>query len=86
MAPPPRRISPAAQARRALLIDAIAAIVLAVVALSVAAGLGVIGFFGLPLLLALLIWIGVERLVLRRRAARRRLERRDGRPLPGSGA
>lgn len=83
---PPRRISPAARARRALLIDTVAAIVLAVVVLSVAAGLGVIGFFGLPLLLALLLWIGVERAVLRKRAARRRFERRDGRPLSGSGA
>lgn len=82
----PRRISPAARARRALLIDTVAAIVLAVVVLSVAAGLGVIGFFGLPLLLAILAWIGVERLVLRRRAERRRFERRDGRPLPGDGA
>ncbi len=80
----PRRISPAARARRALLFDAIAALVLAIVVLSVAAGLGVIGFFGLPLLLAILIWIGVERLVLRKRAERQRVERR--RPLAGGGA
>jgi hypothetical protein len=56
------RISPAARARRALLFDALAAILLAVVVLSLAAGLGVIGFFGLPLLLALLLWAGAERL------------------------
>jgi hypothetical protein len=58
----PRRITPGARARRALLVDTLAAIVLAVVAFSLAAGLGVIGFFGLPLLLAGLAWIGIERL------------------------
>lgn len=59
----PLRISPAARARRALLFDALAAILLAVLVLSLAAGLGVVGFFGLPLLLALLLWIGGERLL-----------------------
>jgi uncharacterized membrane protein len=63
----PRRITPGARARRALLIDTAAAIVLAVIALSLAAGLGVIGFFGLPLLLVGLVWIGIERLARRRR-------------------
>jgi uncharacterized membrane protein len=63
----PRRITPGARARRALLIDTAAAIVLAAVVLSLAAGLGVIGFFGLPLLLIGLAWIGVERLPRRRR-------------------
>lgn len=66
----PRRISPGARARRALLIDTVAALVLAAIALSVAAGLGVVGFFGLPLLLLGLLWIGVERLVVRSRARR----------------
>lgn len=66
-----RRISAAAQARRALLVDAIAAVVLAVVALSAAAGLGVVGFFGLPLLLLGLLWIGAERLIARSRSRRR---------------
>lgn len=66
----PRRISPGARARRALLVDTIAALVLAVIVLSVAAGLGVVGFFGLPLLLLGLLWIGTERLVARRRARR----------------
>jgi uncharacterized membrane protein len=65
----PLHVSAAARARRALLFDALAAIVLAVLVLSLAAGLGVVGFFGLPLLLALLLWIGAERLL--RRAGRR---------------
>ena len=58
----PRRISPAARARRALLVDLIAAVVLAAVVLHAASGLGVVGFFGLPILLVGLLWIGVERL------------------------
>lgn len=66
----PRRISPAARARRALLMDVLAAVVLAVLVLSVAAGLGVVGFFGLPLFLAGLLWIGAERLLARGRARR----------------
>ncbi|HEX8958293.1 MAG TPA: hypothetical protein VF770_00570 [Solirubrobacterales bacterium] len=66
----PRRISPGARARRTLLVDTIAALVLAVIVLSAAAGLGVVGFFGLPLLLLGLLWIGTERLVSRRRARR----------------
>jgi len=57
-----RGITPGARARRALLFDALAAIALAAAALSLAAGLGVIGFFGLPVLLLGLAWIGLERL------------------------
>jgi hypothetical protein len=59
------RISPGARARRALLVDSLAAIGLAALALSLAAGLGVIGFFGLPLLVLGLLWIGGERLLRR---------------------
>ena len=70
----PRRISPAARARRALLVDLIAAIALAAVVLHIASGLGVVGFFGLPLLLASLLWIGLERLASRRRPRRRAAE------------
>jgi hypothetical protein len=65
-----RRITPGARARRALLADSIAAIALAALVLSLAAGLGVVGFFGLPLLLAGLLWIGAERLLARRRGRR----------------
>jgi hypothetical protein len=58
-------MTPGARARRALLVDAIAAAVLAALALSLAAGLGVVAFFALPLLILVLLWIVVERLVLR---------------------
>jgi hypothetical protein len=61
------RISPAARARRALLFDSLAAVALAALALSLAAGLGAIGFFGLPLLIVLLLWIGTERWASSRR-------------------
>ncbi len=65
-----RGITPGARARRALLFDSIAAIALAAIVLSLAAGLGVVGFFGLPLLILGLLWIGGERLLSRRRARR----------------
>ncbi len=67
----PQRVSPGARARRALLFDTVAAIVLAAIALSLAAGLGVVGFFGLPVLVLGLVWIGVERLLPRVRPRRR---------------
>ncbi len=66
----PRRISPGARARRALLGDVLAALALAGAALSLAAGLGVVGVFALPLLVAALLWIGVERGIARRRSVR----------------
>lgn len=64
-------MTPGARARRALLVDVVAAAALAALAFSLAAGLGVVAFFALPLLLIGLLWIVVERLVLRlrRRAA-----------------
>ena len=62
-----RRLTPGARARRALLVDSIAAAVLAALALRLAAGLGVVAFFALPLLLVGLLWVGLERLVLRLR-------------------
>lgn len=54
---------------RALLIDILAAAALAALALSLAAGLGVVGFVCLPVLLLSLGWIGAELLLgkLRRR-------------------
>jgi hypothetical protein len=69
-----RRITPGARARRALLVDAIAAALLAALALSLAAGLGVVAFFALPIFLLGLLWIVVERLArrLRSRAIRPR--------------
>jgi hypothetical protein len=70
----PRRISAAARARRALLFDSLAAVVLAALALSLAAGLGVVGFLGLPILISGLLWIAIESLLggaKGRRSARR---------------
>ena len=67
----PRQISPGARARRGLLIDVILAAILALLALALTAGLGVVAFFGLPVLLVGLLWIGVERLVTRIRRRRR---------------
>lgn len=63
------RITPAARARRALLLDVIAAAILAAIAFSLAAGLGVVAFFALPLFLLGLLWIAIERTVA---AVRRR--------------
>lgn len=63
-------MTPGARARRTLLIDVIVAALIAALAFSFAAGLGVVAFFALPLLLLGLLWIAVERLVLRFRRRR----------------
>lgn len=71
---PPREISSGARARRALLIDCLAAALLALPALLLTAGLGVVAFFALPLFLLGLLWLAAEAAVraLRRRRRRRR--------------
>jgi hypothetical protein len=79
-----RRITPGERARRALFVDSLIAIGLAALAFNLAAGLGVIGFFGLPLLLIGLLWIGGERQLRRhrrngRRGPNRRKERTEAR-------
>jgi hypothetical protein len=66
----PRRISPGARARRALLADTLAALLLALVLLQLAAGLGVVAAIAVPTLLVGLAWIGLERLVVRSRLRR----------------
>jgi hypothetical protein len=58
-----RRLTPGARARRALLVDVVLAAAIAALALSFAAGLGVVAFFALPVLLLGLLWIAVERLL-----------------------
>jgi len=63
-------MTPGARARRALLVDVIAAALIAALALSLTAGLGVVAFFALPLLLLGLLWIVAERLVVRLRRRR----------------
>ncbi len=73
---PPREVSPAARARRALLIDFVLAALLALVVLELAAGLGVVAFFAAPLLLLGLVWVLAEAAVRRLRRGRRRARRR----------
>ena len=65
-------MTPGARARRALLVDVAAAALIAALVLSLTAGLGVVAFFALPLLLLGLLWIAVERLVVWLRRRRRR--------------
>jgi hypothetical protein len=57
-----RRPSPAVRARRALLVDLIAAAAFAAFALTLAAGLGVVAFVAIPVLLLGLLWVAAERL------------------------
>ena len=69
----PRDISPGTAARRSLLADSLIAIALALLALQLAAGVGVVGFIALLVLLVVLSWIGLEaaiRSLGRRRRAR----------------
>jgi hypothetical protein len=61
----PREITPAAAARRALLGDLTAAVVLAAIALLSAAGVGVVAVIAIGVLFALTLWLGAE-LLLRR--------------------
>lgn len=69
----PRQVPPAAR-RRALALDLLAAAALAALAFALAAGVGVVGFVALPVLLAGLLWIGLEVLGRRTRARRRAQE------------
>lgn len=68
----PTPASPGAAARRSLLADLLAALLIAALAITLAAGIGVVGFAALLAALILLPWYGVEALVrlLRRRRGR----------------
>lgn len=70
----PREISPGTGARRSLLADLIAALAIALLALQLAAGIGVIGFLATLVILVLVSWIAVEaaihKLVRRRKVHR----------------
>jgi hypothetical protein len=68
----PRRLTPGQRARRALLVDVLVAAVLAGAILGLAAGLGVVAFFALPLFLVGLAWVATERLLRRLRRRRPR--------------
>jgi uncharacterized membrane protein len=71
-APAPRRRSPARLQRRRLALDLAIALVIAVVFVTVAGGLGVVAWFGLPILLIGLLTFAVERIVSTRRSRRQR--------------
>lgn len=66
-----RRISPGAAARRALLVDTLCAIALALAVLTLCAGLGVVGVIAVLTLIAITLWRAIEALIhtLKRRAA-----------------
>jgi NhaP-type Na+/H+ or K+/H+ antiporter len=68
----PRDVTPGAGARRSLLVDSLIALLLAMVAILLAAGIGVVGFVALLVLLLLLLWIGIEA-ALHRHSRRRRV-------------
>jgi hypothetical protein len=70
----PRNVSPAAARRRSWLIDVVLGILVGVVAITVAAGIGVVGFFALICALVVVPWYLVEGALRarRRRRARRR--------------
>jgi hypothetical protein len=65
------RISPGARARRALLVDSVAALLLAALVVQMTAGLGVAAAICLPVLLLGLAWIFAEQAQARTRLRRR---------------
>jgi hypothetical protein len=76
----PRNLAPAQLARRALLADLAIAVLLMLVAIAFAAGIGVVGFIALLVLSVTLAWIAVEaavRALLHRRAGHPGRERRQ---------
>ena len=68
----PRNVSPAAEKRRSLLIDVCMGILVGIVVVIVASGIGVVGFFALLAALILTLWYLVETGL---RSARHRLKR-----------
>jgi hypothetical protein len=56
----PRKVSPAAARRRSWLIDVALGILIGVVAITAAAGIGVVGFFALICALFVVSWYLVE--------------------------
>jgi len=84
-APAPRRRSPAQLQRRRLAIDLAIALLIAVVFVTVAGGLGVVAWFGLPILLiACDLRGGADR--QRRRSRRQRKPAANVRPEIGASA
>ncbi|MBS1860488.1 MAG: hypothetical protein JSS68_02130 [Actinobacteria bacterium] len=64
---PPRNVSPAAARRRSLLLDATLGILIGIVVLIAAAGIGVVGFLGLLGALVIVPWYLIEGGLRRRR-------------------
>jgi hypothetical protein len=56
----PRNVSPAAARRRSLLVDTLLGIAIGILAIVVAAGIGVVGFFALLCVAVLIPWYLVE--------------------------
>lgn len=79
----PRNVSPAAEARRSWLIDVVIGIFLGIVAIILAAGVGVVAFFALLVAILIVVWYIVEG-VLRFRRRRGAGELRDGNARPRS--
>jgi cobalamin synthase len=67
----PRNVSPAAAARRSLLLDAVLGILIGIFAIIVAAGIGVVGFFALLCTLVVVPWYLLEGRLPGRRRRRR---------------
>jgi hypothetical protein len=66
----PRNVSPAAARRRAMLVDSVLGLLIAISVIVVAAGIGVVGFFGLLCAVALVPWYLVDLRRGRRGASR----------------
>ncbi len=79
----PRNVSPAAEARRSWLIDVVIGIFLGILAIILAAGVGVVAFFALLVAILIVVWYIVEG-VLRIRRRRGAGELRDGNARPRS--
>jgi hypothetical protein len=56
----PRDVSPAAARRRALLVDVVLGVTIGILAIVVAAGIGVVGFFALLCALVVVLWYLIE--------------------------
>jgi NhaP-type Na+/H+ or K+/H+ antiporter len=82
----PRHVSPAAARRRSLLVDVVLGLLLALAAIVVAAGIGVVGFFALLCALALVPWYLLEGRIGRARRRPPRVGRSSRRPGDGGRA
>jgi hypothetical protein len=56
----PRNVSPAAAERRSLLLDGLLGVAIAIAAIVVAAGIGVVGFFALLCFVVIVPWYLLE--------------------------